>query len=160
MVDTPTPMSETVSPLRPRGSIIWLTGLSGAGKDPTLASALSGELRTRGLSVGVLDADSIRMHLASELGFTKDHRDINVRRIGFVARLLASHGVLVVVAAISPYSETRGEVRRSAEQSGITFLEVFVTAPLQTLISRDVKGLYRKALAGEIRSLYGHLRSV
>jgi adenylyl-sulfate kinase len=135
------------------GTIVWLTGLSGAGKS-TLAEALTHRLRgTRRLEV--LDGDEVRTNLSKGLGFSKDDRDTNILRIGYVARLLARHGVTVIVSAISPYEATRAEVRRLAECDGVRFLEVFVSADLEALTARDVKGLYKKALAGELPHFTG-----
>jgi adenylyl-sulfate kinase len=136
-----------------RGAIIWLTGMSGAGKS-TVAQALKTRLE-RGHSVEILDGDEVREHLSKGLTFSKEDRDINVRRIGFVARLLAKHGVIVVTAAISPYEATRTEVRRAAERDGVTFVEVYANAQLQTLVDRDVKGLYKQALAGNLPHFTG-----
>jgi adenylyl-sulfate kinase len=135
------------------GFIVWLTGLSGAGKS-TLAEALAEELVDE-LPVEVLDGDEVRTNLSRGLGFSREDRDTNIRRIGYVARLLARNGVAVLTAAISPYAATRDEMRRLAVEDGITFLEVFVEAELDVLIQRDVKGLYRKALAGEIAHFTG-----
>jgi len=135
------------------GFVLWLTGLSGAGKS-TLAEALKLELEPE-LPVEVLDGDEVRTHLSKGLGFTKEDRDTNVRRIGWVARTLARNGVAVITAAISPYRDARQEARELASGSGVPFVEVFVTAPLETLVARDVKGLYRKALAGEIQGFTG-----
>ena len=136
-----------------RGFIVWLTGLSGAGKS-TLARALRERLRqTR--AVEILDGDEVRTYLSKGLGFSKEDRDTNIRRIGYVARLLARHGVAVITAAISPYADTRHEVRRLAAADGVPFVEVFVDADLDTLMTRDVKGLYEKALAGEIPHFTG-----
>src|SRR5262249_8617860 len=137
-----------------RGSTIWLTGLSGAGKT-TLTNELVPRLRDQGLSVEVLDGDEIRTNLSKGLGFSKADRDTNIRRIGYVSRLLSRNGVTVIAAAISPYREVRDEVRRQIEGDGVPFVEVFVKASLDTLVTRDVKGLYRKALAGEIREFTG-----
>jgi len=137
-----------------RSFVLWLTGLSGAGKT-TLAGRLAPELRARGLSVEVLDGDEVRTNLSKGLGFSKEDRDTNVRRIGYVARLLARNGVAAVTAAISPYLEVREEVRRAVEGDGAAFVEVYVECPLQVLAERDVKGLYRKALAGEIKEFTG-----
>src|SRR5262245_33550375 len=135
------------------GSIIWFTGLSGAGKS-TLANAVGKRIAaTR--AVEILDGDEIRTHLSKGLGFTKEDRDTNVRRIGFVARLLARHGVTVLTAAISPYADTRNEVRRLAQADRIPFIEVFLNPRLESLIARDVKGLYKRALAGEIQHFTG-----
>lgn len=135
------------------GAIVWFTGLSGAGKS-TLAGALRHVLAGRH-SVEVLDGDELRKHLSPDLGYSRQDRDANVRRIGYVARLLARHGVVVIAAAISPYASTRDEVRALAVSEGIPFVEVFVEASLTALIERDVKGLYRKALAGEIQHFTG-----
>jgi len=136
-----------------KGFVLWLTGLSGAGKS-TLAAALREGLEGD-LPVEILDGDEVRTYLSKGLGFSKEDRDTNVRRIGYVARLLAKNGVAVITAAISPYAETRNEVRRLAEADGVPFVEVFVHADLEVLVSRDVKGLYKKALAGEVAHFTG-----
>ncbi|MEO7735804.1 MAG: adenylyl-sulfate kinase, partial [Kofleriaceae bacterium] len=121
------------------GGVIWLTGLSGAGKS-TISTALAARLA--GLRpIEALDGDDVRTFLSAGLGFSRADRDTNVHRIAYVARLLARHGVLVLVAAIAPYAETRGQLRRLSEAAGHPFLEVFVHAPLETVIARDVKGL-------------------
>ncbi|ACO46334.1 adenylyl-sulfate kinase [Deinococcus deserti] len=132
------------------GRVVWFTGLSGAGKS-TLASALYEELIARGEQVELLDGDAVRENLSKGLGFTKADRDTNVRRIAFVAGLLAKHGVTVLVSAISPYAETRREVLANLPNP----TEVFVDAPLAVVTERDVKGLYLKALAGEIPHFTG-----
>ena len=137
-----------------RGFVLWLTGLSGAGKT-TLAGRLVPELRARALRVEVLDGDEVRTNLSKGLGFSKEDRDTNIRRIGYVARLLARNGVAAITAAISPYREVRGEVRRAVEGDGAEFDEVYVECPLDVLAERDVKGLYKKALAGEIKGFTG-----
>jgi adenylylsulfate kinase len=137
-----------------KGFTIWLTGLSGAGKS-TLARSLVPELRRGGLKVEVLDGDEVRTNISQGLGFSKRDRDTNIRRIGYVSRLLARNGVAVISAAISPYRETRDEVRRSIEADGAQFIEVYVKCPVRVLAERDVKGLYKKALAGEIREFTG-----
>jgi adenylylsulfate kinase len=138
-----------------QGFILWFTGMSGAGKS-TLAARLVREFRDRGYKVELLDGDEVREHLSKGLGFSKEDRDTNVRRIGWVARVLARNGVIAVTAAISPYVEIRREIRAATEQEGRTaFVEVFAYAPLQTLVERDVKGLYKKALAGEIKHFTG-----
>ncbi|WP_426757420.1 adenylyl-sulfate kinase [Myxococcus sp. Y35] len=135
------------------GFILWLTGLSGAGKS-TLSRALREHLSpTR--AIEVLDGDEVRTWLSRGLGFSREDREENVRRIGHVARLLAKHGVCVIAAAISPYASSRDEVRRLAAEADIPFVEVFVQAPLDVLIVRDVKGLYKKALAGELAHFTG-----
>jgi adenylylsulfate kinase len=132
------------------GATIWLTGLSGAGKT-TIAQALAETLRSRGLPVEVLDGDVVRQYLSKGLGFSKDDRDENIRRIGFVAQLLTRNGVYTIVSAISPYRAVRREVRSMIER----FVEVYVNAPLDVCESRDVKGLYAKARAGVIRGFTG-----
>jgi adenylylsulfate kinase len=140
--------------MQERGLVIWLTGLSGAGKT-TLARAISGELKGNGLLVETLDGDEVRESLSRGLGFSREDRDTNVRRIGFVARLLARNGVIVLASVISPYQEARDDVRRMVEGDGARFVEVFVRCPLDVLIERDAKGLYKKALAGEIAHFTG-----
>ena len=138
----------------PRGGyVLWLTGLSGAGKS-TLSAALRPHLAAE-RPVEVLDGDEVRMYLSAGLGFSKADRDTNIRRIGYVARLLARNGVAVVTAAISPYATTRAEVRALAEQDGVPFVEVFVEASVENLAARDPKGLYRRALAGELPHFTG-----
>jgi adenylylsulfate kinase len=127
------------------GFSIWFTGLSGAGKS-TLAKITAEELRRLGHRVEVLDGDEVRTNLSKGLGFSKEDRDTNIRRIGYVCRLLSRNGVVAISAAISPYREIRDEVRKSHER----FFEVYVKCSLEKLVERDVKGLYRKALAGEI----------
>jgi adenylyl-sulfate kinase len=135
------------------GFVLWLTGLSGAGKS-TLARELAGRLAPL-RAVEILDGDEVRRSLCGELGFSKGDRDTNVRRIGYVARLLARNGVAVVVAAISPYEATRHEVRAAIEHEGVRFLEIFVDANVDVLIQRDTKGLYRRALEGQIGDFTG-----
>ncbi len=132
------------------GFVVWLTGLSGAGKS-TLAKRVGAELLERGLPVEVFDGDEVRAYLSTGLGFSKEDRDTNVLRIGYVARLLAKHGVAVVVAAIAPYAETRQRVRESIGD----FIEVHVDCSLDELVRRDPKGLYQKALAGELDHFTG-----
>ena len=137
-----------------KGLVIWLTGLSGAGKT-TLARAIRQELLQTGQAIELLDGDEVRENLSHGLGFSKEDRDRNVHRIGFVARLLARNGVTVLVSAISPDRQSRDDARRLIENDGVRFLEVYVSCPLQVLIDRDVKGLYKKALAGEVRQFTG-----
>ncbi|MCK6439786.1 MAG: adenylyl-sulfate kinase [Planctomycetes bacterium] len=131
---------------------IWLTGLSGAGKS-TLAQALSHRLEEQGIVHEVLDGDVVRTNLSSELGFSRKDRDTNVKRIGFVAGLLNRHGVPVITAAISPYREAREQVRAHIGRE--RFIEVYVKASLDTVIARDVKGFYEKALLGEVEAFTG-----
>jgi 3'-phosphoadenosine 5'-phosphosulfate synthase len=133
-----------------RGFVVWFTGLSGAGKS-TIANALKAELEARGRHVELLDGDEVRTHLSKGLGFSKEDRDTNIRRIGYVARLVARCGGVAITAAISPYRDVRDEIR--AQTPG--FVEVFARAPLDTLVERDVKGLYKKAIAGEIANFTG-----
>ena len=136
-----------------KGTVIWFTGLSGAGKS-TITESLVPELRARGERVEVLDGDVVRTNLSKGLGFSREDRDTNIARIAFVAHLLARNGVTVVVAAISPYRSTRDAARALIEQSA-RFVEVHVAPPLETCIERDVKGLYKKAIAGEIKEFTG-----
>jgi adenylylsulfate kinase len=133
-----------------RGVTVWLTGLSGAGKT-TLCLALEEELRSRQLKVEVLDGDVVRENLTKGLGFSKGDRDENIRRIGFVSHLLTRNGVIVLVSAISPYREIRDQVRQRIGD----FVEVYVNAPLEVCEQRDVKGLYKRARAGEIKQFTG-----
>ncbi len=134
----------------PEGFTVWITGMSGAGKS-TCARQLEARLRGQGRAVEVLDGDLVRQHLSKGLGFTREDRDENVRRIGFVAELLTRNGVAVIVAAISPYRTARDEVRQRIPR----FLEVHMCCPLEVLERRDTKGLYKRALAGEIRNFTG-----
>ncbi|MTJ12374.1 adenylyl-sulfate kinase [Anabaena sp. UHCC 0187] len=133
-----------------QGTIIWLTGLSGAGKT-TIASSVVQELQRRGCRVELLDGDVVRTNLSQGLGFSKEDRDINVRRIGFVANLLSRNGIIAIIAAISPYREIREELK----QTTTNFVEVYVQAPLTVCESRDIKGLYAKARAGQIQNFTG-----
>jgi adenylylsulfate kinase len=135
------------------GFILWFTGMSGAGKS-TLSTAVARVLSPV-QRVELLDGDEVRTYLSRGLGFSRADREENVRRIGYVARVLAKHEVGVITAAISPYKNSRDEVRSLATQAGIPFLEVYVQASLEALIARDVKGLYKKALAGEIPHFTG-----
>jgi len=137
-----------------KGFTLWLTGLSGAGKT-TLARQIFNELRNQGLLVEILDGDEVRANLSKGLGFSKEDRDTNIRRIGYVSRLLSRNGVAVITAAISPYRDIRNEMRQSIENDGSRFIEVYVKCPIDVLAKRDVKGLYKKALAGEIVGFTG-----
>lgn len=136
--------------MKQRGVTVWFTGLSGAGKT-TITTALIEKLKTNDYPVEVLDGDIVRENLTKGLGFSKQDRDTNIRRIGFVANLLTRHGVIVLVSAISPYREIREEVKRSIGD----FVEVFVNAPLAVCEDRDVKGLYKRARSGEIKYFTG-----
>ncbi len=132
------------------GFVVWFTGLSGAGKS-TLAEALAPVLRARGVPVEILDGDEVRTNLSKGLGFSKEDRDTNILRIGYVAKLLARNGVAVITAAISPYADIRNQVRAQVDQ----FVEVHVDCSIDELTRRDVKGLYAKALRGEIANFTG-----
>lgn len=136
--------------MRQRGVTVWFTGLSGAGKS-TIAQALAEKLKSEGYSLEILDGDIVRTNLTKGLGFSREDRDENIRRIGFVSHLLTRNGVIVLVSAISPYREVREEVR---DRIG-DFLEVYVSAPLDVCEERDVKGLYKRARAGEIKGFTG-----
>ena len=133
------------------GLTLWFTGLSGAGKS-TIAEVVERELRERGMKVEVLDGDVVRTNLSKGLGFSKEDRDINIRRIAFVADLLSRNGVVAITAAISPYREIRGEAR---EMHGDRFIEIYVKASVDECARRDVKGLYEKAFKGEIKEFTG-----
>jgi len=137
-----------------RGATVWLTGLSGAGKT-TIADAVAGQLRTDGREVEVLDGDELRRGLSAGLGFSRADRDIHVRRVGFVAELLARHGVVALVPVIAPYAATRDEVRAQHDAHGTGYLEVHVATPLAECRRRDVKGLYARAAAGELTGMTG-----
>jgi adenylylsulfate kinase len=133
-----------------KGVTLWFTGLSGAGKT-TISHVVADLLKSQNRKVEILDGDIVRLNLTKGLGFSKEDRDENIRRIGFVANLLTRNGVIVVVSAISPYREIREEVRSKIGN----FVEVFVNAPLEVCEDRDVKGLYAKARAGEIKQFTG-----
>jgi adenylyl-sulfate kinase len=132
------------------GFVLWMTGLSGAGKT-TIALILVEELKKRGVRVERLDGDVVRESLTRDLGFTKEDRDKNIERITFVAKLLSRNNVGCICSFISPYQEVRNRVRANTTN----FLEVFIDAPLEVVIDRDVKGLYQKAIAGEIPNFTG-----
>ena len=132
------------------GFTVWFTGLSGAGKS-TISAIVERELRAEGRKVEVLDGDVVRTHLSKGLGFSKEDRDTNIRRIGWVCEVLARNDVIAIAAAISPYRAIRDEVRATHTN----FVEVFARCPLEALVARDVKGLYKKAIAGEIKNFTG-----
>jgi len=133
-----------------KGFTLWFTGLSGAGKS-TLAHHVAKELRHRGLKVEILDGDEVRTNLSKGLGFSKEDRDTNIKRIGYVCKLLTRNGVVAVSAAISPYREVRDHNRQEIGH----FIEVYVECSIEELTRRDVKGLYKKALAGELKNFTG-----
>ena len=135
------------------GFTLWFTGLSGSGKT-TIADLVAPELERRGLLVERLDGDVVRTRLSQGLGFSKEDRDANVERIGWVASRLTRHGAAVVVSAISPYGEARRKARALVEAEGV-FLEIHVATPVEECERRDVKGLYAKARAGEIPEFTG-----
>ncbi len=132
------------------GVTLWFTGLSGAGKS-TLANLVAEELRRRGLRVEILDGDEVRTNLSKGLGFSKEDRDTNIKRIGYVCHLLTRNGVVAISAAISPYRDVRDFNRQQIGR----FVEIYVSCSIEELTRRDVKGLYKKALAGEIKNFTG-----
>ncbi len=133
-----------------QGFTLWFTGMSGAGKT-TLATVVEEILRDRGLKVELLDGDVVRTNLSKGLGFSKEDRDTNIKRIGFVCKILTRNGVVAIGSAISPYREVRDFIRQDIGR----FVEVYCKCPMEVLIERDVKGLYKKALAGEIENFTG-----
>jgi adenylyl-sulfate kinase len=133
-----------------RGFTLWFTGLPCSGKS-TLAEIVAKELESRGRGVEILDGDVVRTHLTKGLGFSKEDRDENIRRIGYVCGLLSKHGAIAISAAISPSRTIRDEVRSKTQN----FVEVFVNTPLELCVKRDVKGMYKKAFAGEIKNFTG-----
>jgi sulfate adenylyltransferase len=139
-----------------RGACLWFTGLSGSGKTTT-AEHLIPMLEARGRTVTMLDGDVVRTHLSRGLGFSRDDRDENVRRVGFVASEIVRHGGLVVCALVSPYRETRDEVRAMVNATGGpgSFIEVYVDTPLEVVMERDVKGLYAASQRGEVERMTG-----
>jgi adenylyl-sulfate kinase len=139
--------------VREGGFTLWFTGLSGSGKS-TIAHVIGPELDRRGLVVEYLDGDSVRQHLSKGLGFSKEDRDTNIERIGWVASRLTRQGGAVIAAAISPYRETRQKARAMVEEFG-PFIEVYVATSLDECARRDVNGLYKKAFAGEIKGFTG-----
>ncbi|WP_246574568.1 adenylyl-sulfate kinase [Streptomyces genisteinicus] len=149
MSDERTPQENDVT-----GATVWLTGLPSAGKT-TIAHELAALLRAEGRQVELLDGDEIREFLSAGLGFGREDRHTNVQRIGFVAELLASNGVLVLVPVIAPYADSRDAVRKRHQQEGTAYVEVHVATPVEVCSVRDVKGLYAKQAAGEISGLTG-----
>jgi adenylyl-sulfate kinase len=137
-----------------QGFVLWFTGLSGSGKS-TVSEEVVPRLRERGVKIEVLDGDVVRTNLSKGLGFSKEDRDINILRVGFVANLLARNGLAACCACISPYRAIRDTVRRQVEGDGGTFVEIFMDSPIDVCIERDPKGLYKKALAGEIKQFTG-----
>jgi adenylylsulfate kinase len=151
-------ITSTTSPQHPHatrtGATLWFTGLPSAGKS-TIAHAVAKELRRGGHRVQVLDGDEVRPHLSTDLGYTKEARDLNVARIGWVARLLASHGVIVLVPVIAPYANARTAVRAAHTENDVPYAEVYVATSPEVAERRDVKGLYAKARRGEITGMTG-----
>jgi len=133
-----------------KGITLWFTGLSGSGKS-TLANILVERLESSGRLVELLDGDEVRTNLTADLGFSKEDRDENIKRIAYVAKLLSRNGIVAITAAISPYREARDRARSEIED----FVEIYINCPLEVCASRDVKGLYAKALAGEIAHFTG-----
>ncbi len=146
--------SSTLAARSVAGATIWLTGLPSAGKT-TLANALAARLRAEGRAVEILDGDAVRPVLSAGLGYSREDRDINVARIGWVASRLASHGVLVIAAVVSPFAEARDGVRARHEADGTDFLEIHVATPLEVCAERDVKGLYARQKTGDVAGLTG-----
>ena len=136
------------------GATVWLTGLPSAGKS-TIAHGCEPEVRARGLRVEILDGDAVRPHLAAARGYSREDRAINIRRIGWVAELLARNGVLVLVSAIAPFRDVREEVRAAHACNGTRYLEVHINTPVEVASQRDVKGLYARQRLGEISGLTG-----
>jgi len=139
-----------------RGVCLWFTGLSGSGKTTT-AELLAGILEERGQTITMLDGDVVRTHLSRGLGFTREDRDENVRRVGFVAAEIVRHGGFVICSLVSPYRDTRNEVREMVDAAGGvgSFVEVFVDTPLDVVMERDVKGLYAATARGEVDKMTG-----
>jgi adenylylsulfate kinase len=144
-------MTTHTQDIQNKGLVLWLTGLSSSGKT-TLSMELEREMKLRGCRVEVLDGDLVRKSLSKGLGFSREDRETNIRRIGFVSHLLSRNGVIVIVAAISPYRASRGEVRRMMQEP---FVEIYLNAPLEACEARDPKGLYAMARAGELRAFTG-----
>ena len=140
--------------LKQQGAVIWLTGLSGAGKS-TLASSLDTALRERAIVSSILDGDQLRKGLCVDLGFSPEDRAENIRRAAEVAKLMASSGIIVICALISPFSKERELARASCSSSNIPFVEIYINAPLSVCEQRDTKGLYKKARAGVLTAFTG-----
>lgn len=150
-----TPDSSRPPDFRPqRGATLWLTGLPGSGKS-TLARTTAAALAERGRRVEVLDGDELRTNLSADLGFSAHDRNVHVQRVGFIARLLAGNGVIVLVPVIAPYAEARAAVRHQHEDRGCDYLEIHVATPVAECMRRDPKGLYGRARAGELSGLTG-----
>ncbi len=147
------PVNATETPAR-AGATVWFTGLPCAGKS-TIARALAAQLHRAGVDVHVLDGDEVRPYLSQGLGFSRADRDVNVARIGWVARLLAGHGTIVLVAVVAPYAQARKAVRADHDTAGVPFAEVHVSTSLEVAEQRDVKGLYARARRGEVTSMTG-----
>jgi adenylylsulfate kinase len=139
---------------RPAGATLWLTGLPSAGKS-TIAAALAGRLRADGIAVEVLDGDEMRAVLSPDLGYSRADRDANVARISWIAARLARHGVIVLAPVVSPYREARDAARHTHVYAGVRLFEVHVATPVEVCAGRDVKGLYARALAGDLDGLTG-----
>jgi len=137
-----------------RGCVVWLTGLPGSGKT-TIARAVEKELKQQGFRVEVLDGDEVRRWLSPKEGFTREDREIHLRRVAHVAKLLARNGIIVLCSFVSPYRKIRREVRKIIESENIPFIEVYVKCSLEECMKRDPKGLYKRALGGEIKHMTG-----
>ena len=148
------PAGSTRARARPVGATLWLTGLPSAGKS-TIAAALADRLRADAIAVEVLDGDEMRTVLSPDLGYSRADRDANVARIGWVAARLARHGVLVLAPVVSPYHAARDAVRHTHDRAGVQLFEVHVTTPVEVCALRDVKGLYARQRAGDLRGLTG-----
>ena len=148
-------LRETYQAKQDTGTVLFFTGLSGSGKS-TIANRLEGKLLEQSPKpITMLDGDMVRQHLSKGLGFSKEDRDENIRRVGFVASEIAKHGGFVICAAIAPYESIRAEVRQLVESAGAKFIEIHVSTPLEICEARDVKGLYKKARAGELKGFTG-----